>query len=242
MRLPKRERERGVFEVLAPLAGLHVVPGSILQPDPPDIVCEVVGHGSLAVELVALDAPETRSRLDNMLTTEEAWGRALATWPADNQARLLAETADVFFSIGFGNQAGLRDRTKALRALQDFLLHNPGHSSVVPLSAIGRPPGINSATIHRGHVTHGPRFSHFSAGRWLPPQVSKVEQKLRPSRYKSDIPLELFAYAIHDEPDLGLDSLEQLQKAIVELLPGSAFRRAHVFDFGLRRHLYSHPA
>jgi hypothetical protein len=241
MRLTKQEHEREVFEMLAPLAGLHVVPGSISQPDPPDIVCEIFGHGTLAVELVAIDAPETRSRLDNMTTTDEAWSRALATGPSENQSSLRAETADVFCSIGFRNDAGLRDRTKAMRALQGFLLQHPGCSGALPLSAIGRPSGLTSVTIHRGHVARGPRFSHFSAGRWLPPQVSKVEEKLRPGRYKFDVPMELFAYAVHDEPDLAIGSLEELQNVIEEQLPGSAFRRAHVFDFGLRRHLYSYP-
>jgi hypothetical protein len=202
MKLTKPQRERAIFEELAQLAGLQVVPDSISQPDPPDIVCEIVTHGALAIELVAIDAPETRSRLDNMSTTDEAWSRALTTWPTESQARLVDETMDVFFSIVFDNRAGVRDRTKALRAIQEFLLRHPRHTGVVPPASVDRHLGITSATVHRGHVTRGPKFSHFSAGRWLPPQVSKVEEKLRPGRYeRSDIPMELFAYAIHDEPD-----------------------------------------
>jgi hypothetical protein len=242
MKLTKQERERRIFEELAQLAGLQVAPDSISQPDPPDIVCEIVAHGPLAVELVAIDAPETRSRLDNMSTTDEAWSRALTAWPTKSQARLLGETVDVFFSVVFSNKAGARDRTKALRAIQEFLLQHPGHTGVVPPEVVGRHLGVTSATIHRGHVTRGPKFSHFSTGPWLPPQVSKVAEKLRPGRYeRSDIPMELFAYAIHDEPDLSVGSLEQLQNVIVERLPGSVFRRARVFDLGLRRHLYSYP-
>jgi hypothetical protein len=75
---------------------------------------------------------------------------------------------------------------------------------------------------------------------WLPPQASKIEEKLQPGRYLSNIPTELFAYAIHDEPDLAGGSLELLQDLIVKLLPGSSFRRAHVFDLGFRRHLYTY--
>jgi hypothetical protein len=40
MKLTKPQRERAIFEELAQLAGLQVVPDSISQPDPPDIVCE----------------------------------------------------------------------------------------------------------------------------------------------------------------------------------------------------------
>jgi hypothetical protein len=53
--------------------------------------------------------------------------------------------------------------------------------------------------------------------------------------------MELFAYAIHDEPDLAVGSLELLQDVIIKLVPGSSFRRARVFDLGFRRHLYTYP-
>lgn len=69
-----------------------------------------------------------------------------------------------------------------------------------------------------------------------------VKAKLRPGRYQnSDIPMELFAYAVHDEPDLAIGSLEQLQNVIAEQLPASLFRRAYIFDLGFRRLLFSYP-
>lgn len=242
MRLAKSERERRIFEALAQLAGWEIAPNSISQPDPPDIVCEVTNLGHLGIELVAIDAEETRSRLDNMPNTEEAWHRALANCSHDVQIRLATENADAFFSIIFANDAGLRDRTRAMNAIQQFLLEHPNHQGAVPLRAVGRPSGLSSLIIHRGQVSRGPKFSHFSAGRWLPPQVSKLEAKLRPGRYKCEFPLELFAYAVHDEPDAAIGSLEGLQSTIVTLLPGSSFRRAHIFDLGFGRHLFSYPA
>jgi hypothetical protein len=187
--------------------------------------------------------PEEASRRPvrrHIVTTDEAWVRALATLSAENQERLCIDVNDVFFSIGFRSEAGLRDRTKALRAVQDFLLQYPGYVGALPPKRLGLPRGLEFATIHRSHVTNGPKFSHFSAGRWLPPQASKLEEKLQTGRYRSDIPMELFAYAIHDEPDIAVGSLELLQDLIVKLLPGSSFRRVHVFDLGFRRHLYTH--
>jgi hypothetical protein len=243
LKVAKQERERKIFEVLAPLIGFEVVPDSITQPDPPDIVCEVVGLGQVGIELVALDAPRTRSRLDNMPTTDEAWDRALTTWPTDKREALGADFRDAYFSIAFRNEAGLRDRTAALKALQTFLLDNPGFKGVVAPSSIGCPRNFESLTIHRGSVKNGPKFSHFSAGRWSPPHTVALEAKLRPGRYAHVcVPLELFAYAVHDEPDLALGSLEHLQNVVVGLLPQSAFRRVHVFDLGFLRHLSSHSA
>lgn len=240
MRLPKQQSEREIFEALIPLIGMDVVPGSISQPDPPDIRCEIVDRGLIGVELVAIDAPETRTRLDNMQVIDDAWVRALTSLPANDQVRIVAEAADVFFSIVFDNRAGSRARTKALCALQTFLLSHPGHTGAIPLSSIGRPSGLQSVIVHRSQVTHGPKFSKFSSGGWLPPQISKVEEKLRPGRYQSDIPMELFVYAIHDEPDGAVGSLEELQDVIVKHLPTSEFQRAHVFHLGFQRHLSSH--
>ena len=120
---------------------------------------------------------------------------------------------------------------------KSFFFKIPAMSAFWPPKRLGRPRGLDAATVHRGHVTNGPKFSHFSAGVWLPPQASKLEEKLRPGRYRSDLPMELFAYAIHDEPDLAVGSLELLQDVIAKLLPESSFRRAH----GFRRHLYTYP-
>ena len=195
MKLTKPERERRVFEALAPLIGWEVLPGSVVQSDPPDIVCDIAGEGRLAIELVALDAPETRSRLDNMITTDEAWDRAAATLSAEDQKRLRSEAEDIFFSVTFRNEAGLPDRTKVLRAIQDFLLKHPGYVGVLAPDTLGLPRGLDAMKVHRGHVTNGPKFSHFSAGRWLPPQASKLEEKLRPGRYCCIAPIFQWSYS-----------------------------------------------
>lgn len=241
MKLSKQERERRIFEALASLAGMNIVPQSITQPDPPDIVCEIAGQGQRAIELVALDAQATRTRLDNMLTTDEAWGRALSSRSLEEQVQLRADTRSVFFSIAFDNNAGSKDRTAALHAVQRFLLMHPGYKGLLPLGRVGRPRGLGATTLHRGNVTSGPKFSHFSAGRWSPPQISNVVAKLRPGRYQLTMPVELFAYSVHDEPDLAIGSLEQLQEAIVQHLPGSSFSRVHVFDLGFQRYLFRYP-
>jgi len=83
-----------------------------------------------------------------MLTTDEAWGRALATWSAESQAHLRTEKIDVFFSISFRNEAGLRGRTTVLRAIQKFLLENRGYSGLLPTTALaGRVDSIRRQYI-----------------------------------------------------------------------------------------------
>jgi hypothetical protein len=100
---------------------------------------------------------------------------------------------------------------------------------------------LDVVILHRGR-SNGPKFSHFSAGLWSPPQVSKLNAKLKPGRYAHlGHRLELFAYSVHDEPDLVAGSLQLLKDAIMTQLPASAFQRAHLFDFGLNQHLFSFP-
>ena len=114
--LSKAQVERRVFERLAPLAGYQVAPDSIRQDPPPapDIECEVVGEGVLAVELVALDHESTRTRLSNMFSTREAWDRALGTRPSWEKIRLSAECENVFLSLLFDESAGSRSRRDAI--------------------------------------------------------------------------------------------------------------------------------
>ncbi len=153
------------------------------------------------------------------------------------------DTKDVYFTIIFDELAGLRDRTYVQKILQRFLLEHPGFDGPLAAETLGSPPKLDAVIVRRGILrrTIGPKFSQFSTGSWQPLQIGKLEEKLRPGRYPSSIPLELFAYAVHDEPDAALGSLETLQEAAIRLLPRSSFRRVHIFDFGLRRHLWSYP-
>jgi hypothetical protein len=72
-KLTKLQAERRVFDFLAPLVGLRVLSNSIIQGDPPspDVECQLKGGDGLAVELIALDAGDTRERLGNMNATDE---------------------------------------------------------------------------------------------------------------------------------------------------------------------------
>src|ERR1700730_11724015 len=125
--LTKEQVERRIFEALAPLVGMEVVSGSIRQkrPPAPDIECEAKSIGPKAVELVALDAPQTRMRLENMRTTNEAWDRAFALRSAVEQEALKSRCGDMLLSVHFDEAAGARDRTRLMHLIQDRLLGLP---------------------------------------------------------------------------------------------------------------------
>jgi hypothetical protein len=242
-KLTKLQVERRVFEFLAPLVGFDVVAGSIQQGNPPlpDIECQIVDSGLLAIELVALDHADTRTRLSNMASTRGAWDQALSRRSPAEQATLHVQGADVFLGLTFAEQAGARDRTAAMKWVQDQLLvRAPGFTGDL-LGELHGPAGLERAVVYRGSVTNGPQFSPFSAGSWLPPQIDKIREKLVDKRYQTTAPLELFAYALHDEPDGAVGVMEQIDTVVHAHLPGSRFRRVHVFHYGFGRLIRTYP-
>jgi hypothetical protein len=114
-KLTKEEAERRIFEALAPLVGLEIVLGSTRQrpPPAPDIECDAQGCGLRAFELVALDAPHTRTRLANMQVTQEAWGRALGARAAPEKAWLSKHCTNLYLSVMTDELAGARSARRS---------------------------------------------------------------------------------------------------------------------------------
>jgi hypothetical protein len=243
-RLSKQAVERRTFEALAPLIGWDVVPGSLRQPDPPqpDILCEVVGRGPVAVELVSLDAEDMRLRLSNMFHTRDAWGLALSRWAPDARQRLLTDLTKAYISVNFAEELGTRDRATIFGVVQDFLLARPGFRGEIAAEIIGTPPGFHAARVGRfNHFADGPHISAPSAGYWQAPQIENIVRKLSDRQYTPAAPMELFAYSTHDEPDGAVGSLEGIRAAIAQHLPGSHFERVHLFHVGFLTHICSMP-
>jgi hypothetical protein len=241
--ISKEERELRTFEALAPKAGINVVPGSIIQAPPPapDIQCEVVGVGHMNFELVSLDDRYTNTRLSNMFNTKEAWNRALSWLSVADQARVQAEFANVHLNLNFEEMAGTKDRGIALAAIQKELLSLPSGYAGELFSHASLPARLHAARVFRDNRTDGPHFNAPSAGGWMPPQLDKIEEKLRSKNYTFAGPLELIAYSPHDEPDGHINSLDEIQACIHRHLPGSLFTRVHVFHLGFLKHVVTIP-
>jgi hypothetical protein len=103
------------------------------------------------------------------------------------------------------------------------------------------PARLHSVSVFRNKRTDGPNVSAPSAGYWMPPQLSKIEEKLREKNYTFTGPLELFAYSQHDEPDGHINSVAEIQACINQNLPGSLFTRVHVFHLGFLKHIVTMP-
>lgn len=135
LHISKQVRELRTFETLARVIDWKIVPGSIQQPPPPqpDILCEVVGRGPVAVELVSLDDEETNLRLSNMFSRRAAWARALSRWPEARQRRLRDDLQNAYVSLNVAEELGPRDRAEILYILQQVLIERPKFSGAVSL-------------------------------------------------------------------------------------------------------------
>ena len=103
------------------------------------------------------------------------------------------------------------------------------------------PPGLRIVHVYRDDwVQDGPHIRTISAGRWCPPQIGKIEEKLRCKKYRAEAPLELFAYSRHDEPDGAVTWRKEIDACVHAHLPGSLFRRVHIFNLAFLQHIYTY--
>jgi hypothetical protein len=240
--MEKRRIELHVFQMLAPLIGWEVVPGSIEQPPPnrPDIECTVVGVGPRAVELTALDSSNTRQRLSNWHATRPAWSHALGLWDKSKRERLAEISRNLSLSLTIDEGTTGKMRTQIMHQIQALLLTCPDFSGRM-FTAGAKPKGLKGGNAYRDKRRNGIRIHSFSAGPLLAPNASTVERKLTNRTYEAFAPLELFAYSVHDEPDGAVGWQEMLDTSIAKYLPNSLFKSVHLFHFGFGRHIKSYP-
>ena len=241
-KLTKEQIERRVFEVLAPLAGIDVLPGSIRQlpPPAPDILCASQAGEQLGFELVALDDEYTRKRLALWNSTDLAWDRALASWPEADQTQIKTRCTGLHLSVTFNEAAALRARTQIMREIQKRLLNNDAQFAGELFPKHEMPAELTWARVFRGVVAGAgaPHITTSSAGSWCAPQIDKIKEKLVDKRYEIEAPLELIAYAVHDEPDGHVDSLTLIKRCIDTYLPGSRFDRVSVINLAFKQLVY----
>jgi hypothetical protein len=244
IKLSKQVRELRAFKAAAEALHWKVSPDSIQQPAPPepDVLCIVEGLGPVAVELLSLDDQPTNKRKAFARETPEAWEGVLSRWPEVEQGQLRDDTRNAYITANFAEDLGAKDRAEVFHAIQTLLLGLPGFKGKITAESLKNPEGFESAQVGRYEdINDGPRFYAPSVYPWSEAQVDKIVEQLTDKAYTPKAPMDLFAYSVHHAPDGALGSLEKIQAAVAEHLPGSQFRRVHLFNLGLRQHICSMP-
>jgi hypothetical protein len=235
----KAPHERRIFLEFCAAAGLELVPDSIMQPDPPDIVAELEGFGRVAFELVRVNHAD--ELLSDRMLRESTYFLAdqFAQLPASQRARLSAMYADAHVLLQFTPAANPGQRKQALPFVW-ALLEARGAGAKGELFKAYRwlttcaPSHLHMIYVSRlSGQTAGPLFNTQSANYVYPVQIARVIEKLH-TPYSSTEPLELLAYADNGEFSLARD-LPELTEAVRLHLPGSAFRRVWAFEELQRR-------
>lgn len=233
----KALEERGIFECFAQAAGLVIRPGSITQPDPPDILCEVEGLGQVGFELVQLDDQGELQRMKYLGRGLEFWEEALRDIPYDVVERHRAAQINVVFNAK-ANQARRRG---ALKLMADTLRKTPCGVEGAFLTEL--PEGVESAELRCFRsITHGPLMREvsgftvkFEPGRVAPVGVDLERIQSKIDHYTDDwgMPAELLAYARWGMPFS--DQIHDTPRFLASRFPGGIFRRGWIFEATSRR-------
>jgi hypothetical protein len=232
----KALEERGIFESFAQAAGLVVRPESITQPDPPDILCEIEGHGQVGFELVQLDDQGELQRMKYLGRGPEFWEEALREIPHDVVERHRAAQINVVFDAK-ANQARRRG---ALNLLANALRNMPEGVEGALLAEM--PEGLGSAELRCFHsITDGPLMREVSAftvtfepGLVAPVGIDLARIQTKIDQYADSwgVPAELLAYVRWGMPFS--DQMHEAPRFLASRFPGGIFRRGWIYEAASR--------
>jgi hypothetical protein len=227
----KRDHELRTFEEFCAAARLTIVPGTIVQPDPPapDLSAEFELLGRTAFELVRLNHPDQLTRLSLMHLTPQFLANAFTALPVEMHARLSSMYADGIITVHFRGAVNFGERRRALPFVWDTLASQPaGFVGKVDLWQLSAPEAIELIWVNRGKTFGTPYFKTQTAGYVLPLAVDRVGEKLQ-KHYQCAEPLELLAY-VHWGELAHANAADEIAAVVERHLPGSQFRRVWVYE------------
>lgn len=231
--------EREIFSLFAEASGFRIRPESIQnrKPPEPDILCEIVGDGLVAFEMVSLTSSEALRLARGGHDLQRRFEDEICKWP-----ELRANFSDAIIHIDFHQAAPKQRRQGSIKELLDILQNLPvAFEGVIPLrrkSPLSRI--LNEITIQRG-ISDGPSFDLIPACEEDRDIVDLISRKLqKENAYRTSYPLELLAYFGWQRPPR-MSRLSPLESYLKTNLGKSPFRRVWVYDYFSRRVLYRYP-
>ena len=223
----KNREERGIFEEFAASAGLQITPGSVTQPDPPDILCEVAGIGRVAFELVQLDGREELLRMSDFMDSGHLW--AEMTRDLDSEVRKRHSNAQI--NVCFQAGADQRVRRKLFSQMVSRLHSLPAIFSGKLFEA--NPSGLESAQIRRFEIDSGPSIREVSASGPVSVDLTRIDAKVAYYKEGWGVRAELLAYSRWGMPFS--DQRTGAEEYLAGRFPAGVFSRAWIFELTSRR-------
>lgn len=228
----KAVEERGIFERFAKAAGLAVRAGSITQPDPPDILCDIEDFGQVGFELVQLDDQTELQRMKYLGRGPEFWEDTLREIPGDVVERHRKAQVNVTFDA----KANQSRRRSAFKLIAEALQKLPEGAEGGLLEKL--PDGLRSAELRffRG-IAHGPIMREFSdfglefePGRVAPVGIDFQRIQGKIDRYAKgwETRAELLAYSRWGMPFS--DQAHDAQGFLSSCFPAGIFERGWIFE------------
>lgn len=224
----KRREERGIFEDFARSAGLAIVEGSLAQPDPPDILCEIEGLGPVAFELVQLDTGRELARMSDFRRVSELWAD-VAAHVVDPAVR--AQHGNTQINIIFGAEVNQRVRRRIMEEIA-ARLEALAADFTGPIFNQQTPEGLESAGLRRFEFDDGPRVFEVSIVGEVNVELDRIDAKIVHYTDGWGVRAELLAYA-----RWGLPFTDRENNAVEYLntrLPAGVFSRGWIYELTSR--------
>jgi len=223
----KRREERGIFEEFAASASLRVVPGSITQPDPPDILCQIEEIGPVAFELVQLDGRQELSRMSDFMDSGHLWAEITRNLEPEVRGRHSNVQIDVCFQSG----SDQRMRRKIFSQMVARLKGLPAGFTGELFEA--NPAGLDLAQLRRFEISDGPSIREVSASGPVGIDLTRIDTEVAKYKEGWGVRAELLAYSRWGMPFS--DQNTGAEEYLADRFPAGVFSRVWIFELTSRR-------
>lgn len=231
--------ELSVFKNFVSASGLPILAKSIEKRDPPepDILCEIVGDGLVAFELVELLESDFAESKNLFINTEVSLRKYYKNLPENDKAKFINKYNNATLYYSFYEKLNLRKRDKLFGQIFDHLLklddgfigRNLNDKSI---------KGLKYIKIKRGNY-NGPSFQVEHSGTFSNPIIEIIKKKTK-KNYITNHTIELIVY-IDQGCMLSDYDYNCYFNELNTLIENSHFRRIWIHDNNRIQILYKFP-
>ncbi|HEY3302191.1 MAG TPA: hypothetical protein VGL70_01510 [Candidatus Binatia bacterium] len=238
MRDVQEKIELSVFKEFAEVCSYKIRSDSIekrAEPEP-DILCELVGEGSVAFELGEIVDEVFARQVEGEYKIRKRFDAASKKFPA-----LRSSLADALVYIEFFDEVSHRMRLNSIEPILEFLhFLEPCFEGDAPVWKHAQlEKVIRGIEINRG-LFKGPVFTLAKFVEDINRSLDLLQKKFAKS-YETGAPVDLLAYFLRQSPSRDNRWVEDVRGYVARKLNGSSFRRVWIYNRFDRKIVYVFP-